>query len=361
MDLAGISVVDAHVHQWDPIGTPRVFSREARLLRYLPISADLLTRLMPRRDRFFVGLPDAYLRPYLPADYRDDAAGVPVEALVHMEVEWASRRPTGAADETRWVASLPLGVDTPALGAIIGRGDPAEENFADLIDAHQAASPLFRGIRTAVAHHPDPGVRSFFPAEGALARKAFLDGFAVLAERGLSFEAWVYSQQLPEVTALARRYPEVTIVLNHLGMPAGIAGPVGRHTGANPGRRRELFVQWRDDIATLATHPNVVAKASGLAMPVLGHPVPPRGNPTPVAVLLDRMAPLLHHAFDVFGAQRLIWGSNFPVDKPITSIEHSAQAVVEVLADRDGSPTELEQIFRTNAQRVYALDAALFA
>jgi predicted TIM-barrel fold metal-dependent hydrolase len=75
--------------------------------------------------------------------------------------------------------------------------------------------------------------------------------------------------------------------------------------------------------------------------------------------LLERTAPLLHHAFDVFGAQRLLWGSNFPVDKPITSITNSAQAVVDVLADRGGSPAELDQVFRGNAQSVYTIDADL--
>jgi predicted TIM-barrel fold metal-dependent hydrolase len=96
-------------------------------------------------------------------------------------------------------------------------------------------------------------------------------------------------------------------------------------------------------------------------MPILGHPVPMRGLPTPVSELLDRTAPLLHHAFDVFGAQRLIWGSNYPVDKPITSIANGAQAVIDVLADRGGSAEELEQVFRTNAQRTYGIDAELLA
>ncbi|WP_280265863.1 amidohydrolase family protein [Nocardia wallacei] len=361
MDLAGISVVDAHVHQWDPLTTPRDFSLLAKLFRYLPVPIDLAARLAPQRDREFVADPDIYVRPYLPADYRSDLGEVPVEALVHVEVEWAGRAPKAKADETRWVASLPFGVDTPALGAIVGSGDPAAPGFAELVDAHQSASPLFRGIRTMVAHHPDPSVRSFCPTPDALTTKAFLDGFAVLAERGLSFEAWVYSQQLPQVTALAQRYPEVTIVLNHLGTPAGIFGPVGKHTGTQPGRRRELFIQWRDDIATLATHPNVVAKLTGLAMPILGHPVPLRGNPTPVPTLLDRTGPLLRHAFDVFGAQRLIWGSNFPVDKPITSISNSARAIVDVLGDRGGGAAELQQVFRDNAQRVYGIDAELLA
>src|SRR5690606_27824015 len=156
------------------------------------------------------------------------------------------------------------------------------------------------------------------------------------ARRQLSFEAWVYSHQLPDVAALAARYPEVTIVLNHLGTPAGIFGAVGKHTGFNPGHRRELFVRWRDDIAAVAAQPNVVAKVSGLMMPILGHPVPPRGSATPVGQLIERIGPMLRHAVDCFGVERLVWGSNFPVDKPITTIAGSAQAVAAVVTEHVG-------------------------
>ncbi|MCU1644750.1 MAG: amidohydrolase family protein [Nocardia sp.] len=356
MDLAGMTVVDAHIHQWDPLTTPREFSGLAKLFQRVPVPIDWAKRLAPRRDREFVGDPEPFVHPYLPADYRTDAGDVPVEAIVHIEVEWSGSGPLAAAEETRWVASLPFGVDTPALGAIIGAGDPAAPGFAELLDAHQSASPLFRGIRTRVESHPDPGVRAHNKTPGALTSPQFLDGFGALAERGLSFEAWVYSQQLPEVTALAQRYPDATIVLNHLGTPAGIFGPVGKFTGHNPGQRRELFVQWRDDLTALATHPNVVAKVSGLMMPILGHPVPPRGAPTPVPVLLERISPLLQHALDVFGADRLIWGSNFPVDKPITSIGNAAEAVATALTDHGADEKALEQVFRVNAQRIYHVD-----
>ncbi len=355
MDLAGMTVVDAHIHQWDPLTTPREFSPVAKLFRYLPVPIDVAKRVAPRRDREFVGDPAPFVAPYLPADYRADAGEVPVEAIVHIEVEWTGKGPLRQVDETRWVASLPFGVDTPLLGAIVGAADPARPGFAELLDAHRAASPLFRGIRTRVEYHPDSGVRAHNKEPGALTAPRFLDGFAALAERKLGFEAWVYSNQLPEVTALAGHYPDATIVLNHLGTPAGIFGPVGKHTGRNPGERRELFVRWRDDIAALATHPNVVAKVSGLMMPILGHPVPPRGEPTPVPVLLDRISPLLHHALDVFGPDRLLWGSNFPVDKPITSIPNAAAAVATALTDHGADAAALDQVFRTNAQRVYGV------
>ncbi|MFD6464163.1 amidohydrolase family protein, partial [Streptomyces roseolus] len=160
---------------------------------------------------------------------------------------------------------------------------------------------------------------------------------------------------LPEVAALAKRYPEVTIVVDHFGTPAGIFGPVGKHTGSNPSTRRELFLRWRDDFAELGSHANVVAKCSGAMMPVLGHPVPPRGTSTSVAELLDRVGPLMAHALDVFGAERMLWGSNFPVDRPITSIANCVQTVAEAVTGHGGGPAELAQIFRGTAQRVYRL------
>ncbi|MFI2478139.1 amidohydrolase family protein [Nocardia xishanensis] len=357
MDLAGLRVIDAHIHQWDPLTTPRDFSNLARLFKYLPVPIGLATRLAPRRDREFVGGPTAYVHPYLPADYRTDAVGVPVESIVHVEVEWTGSGPTAKADETRWVASLPFGVDTPRLGAVIGSADPAADGFAALLDAHRTASPLFRGIRTMVAHHPDTGIRSFAGGAGALTTSRFLDGFAELAERGLSFEAWVYSHQLPEVTALAERYPEVTIVLNHLATPAGLYGKVGKHTGANPGERRKLFLSWRDDLSALGAMPNVVAKVSGLMMPILGHPVPKRGSSTPVPELVERVGPLVAHAMDVFGPERLLWGSNFPVDRPITRIADSAQVIADAVTAHGGGPVDLAQIFRGTAERVYRIEA----
>lgn len=361
MRLAGIElgdfrVLDAHIHQWDPLGTPRDFSGLAKLFKYLPVPIDIAVRVAKRRDREFVGDPTAFTKPYLPADYRTDAGDLPVAGIVHIEVDWHASGPLAKADETRWVMSLPFGVDTPALAALIGSADPAAPRFGELLDAHLSASPVMRGIRTMVAHHPDPDVRSFTPKADALTDAAFLDGFAALAERGLGFEAWVYSHQIPQVTALARRYPEVPIVLDHLGTPVGLFGRRGSRTGADANSRRDLLLRWRDDIAELAARPNVVAKVSGLGMPVLGHPVPKRGSTTPVDALVDRYGPLLTHAHSAFGAERLIWGSNFPVDKPITTIPGSAEAVARVLAESGCDAEALRAVFGGNARRIYRID-----
>lgn len=352
MDLTDFDIIDAHIHQWDPHTTPREFSRVAKLMRYLPLPIDLAAKVAPRRDREFVGAPGAYLQPYLPADYRADLGSARVASVVSIEVQWTGWKP----DETRWVASLPFGVDTPGLATIVGAADPAAQDFGAVLDAHQSASPLFHGIRTMVAHHPDRGVKSFAAHDGALTAPAFVDGFAQLAERGLSLDAWVYSGQLPEVTALAERFPEVPIVLDHLGTPAGIFGPVGRDTGHTARQRAALLDRWREDLTDLAAQPNVMAKVSGLMMPVLGHPIPSRGAPTPVPALLGRVSPLLAHALAVFGADRLIWGSNFPVDKPVTSISGAVETVATGLSEAGASTDDLRKVFGGNAVRFYRIE-----
>ncbi|GAB2671610.1 amidohydrolase family protein [Nocardia goodfellowii] len=354
MDLAEIRIIDTHVHLWDPFTTPRKFGGTAKLSRYLPIPVDVAKKLAPKRDLEFTGDPTVYLSKYLPPDYRADVADVSIDHFMHMEVEWAGKGPLAKADETKWLANLPTPDGLPLCG-IIGSADPAADRFSELLDAHQAASPLFRGVRTMVGHHPDPGVRSFCKVEKALTAPAFLDGFGHLAERGLSFDAWVYSHALPDVTALAKRYPEVTIIIDHFGTPAGIFGPVGKHTGSNPSMRRELFLRWRDDFAELAGNANVVAKCSGAMMPILGHPVPPRGTSTSVEELLDRIGPLVEHALQVFGTERMLWGSNFPLDRAITSIANGVRAIAEAVTGNGGGQAELEQVFRGTAQRVYRL------
>jgi len=77
------------------------------------------------------------------------------------------------------------------------------------------------GVCVSWARHPDPGVVRFADQEGLLRSNAFLRGFATVAERGLSFDAFVYSHQLDDVATLAEEYPETPIVLDHYAPPVG--------------------------------------------------------------------------------------------------------------------------------------------
>ena len=113
-----------------------------------------------------------------------------------------------------------------------------------VLDAQIAAGGgRFRGIRLGGAWDPDPEVPNHRtrPPQGLFLRDDFRAGFAQLAPRGLSFEAWCYHRQIPDVTALARAFPDTTIVLDHFGGPVGV--------GSYAGRGREVYAEWRSSIA----------------------------------------------------------------------------------------------------------------
>lgn len=341
-----MDVVDAHVHQWDPLNTPRAVSGLARLAGRMPAVRRPLTRLVPRRNREFLGDLTPHLRAYLPEDYTAAARPVTVRAVVHIEAGW-KQTPTDPANaqETHWVGALPFGRNhSPELGAIVVAADPGRPDAGEILDAHRAASPLVRGVRWPAAHHPDPGIMDFVAAPGALAGREFLNGFAAVAERRLSFELWIYSHQIPDAVRLAEEYPETNFVLEHYAMPAGVLGPRGRSTGRTDADRADIFARWKDGISTLAALPNIVAKHTGLGMPILG------AGSSAYAARRDRLAPLIEHVQLAFGADRAMWGSNQPIDGVELSLPDSIRMVREFIGDRDSTA-----VFAGTARRVYRI------
>ena len=354
--LAGVvpGIIDAHIHQWDPFTTPREASRLAPLYRRAPrLLEALLPLLAPREDRELVISPRHVGSPYLPATYAADAAGtvaafgVPVEAVVHVEAGWHG---PDKVDETRWLETLPFDEDgAPRLAGIIANADPRDRDIGRVLDEHLAASPRVRGIRRSAAWHTDPAVKDWVDGDGILESPEFLHGFAAVAERRLTFDAWVYAGQLSQVARLASEYPETTIVLDHYATPVGLFGPMGKRTGRDEGSRADLLHRWRDDIAAVAACPNVVAKQSGFAFPPLGN----RRVGISRADLAELAAPLIEHTADVFGADRQVFGSNFPMDKSLTDHVTVVGALYDVLAPR--GPDLLAKVFRENAIGVYGL------
>ena len=339
-------IVDAHVHQWDPFTTPRVVSGPAKIIRRAPFTRPLLMRMFPRAVRDFAGDPQYLLGNYLPDDYAADAAPLPVGTVVHVEAGWQSKRPIDSVDETRWVASLPFGRNgNPALGAIVVHADPSEPEVADVLDAHLKASPLVRGVRCVAAHSPDPGVMDFEKRPHLLSEPAFLRGFAAVAQRGLSFEIWVYGHQLSDGLTLAREYSDTTFVLDHYATPVGALAPCGRRTGHTAAERTDILQRWRDDISALAALPNVVAKHSGLGMPALGL------GPLPREEFSDAIAPLVTHLDEAFGPERTFWSSNYPMDKPNIALPEVIWALRRILGDRFNE----DRVLRDNAKRVYRI------
>jgi predicted TIM-barrel fold metal-dependent hydrolase len=237
---------------------------------------------------------------------------------------------------------------TRVAAAIVGFADlTLGERVGTVLDAHLAASPRFRGIRHAAGWDASDDVRNSHtkPPSGLFDGSGFRRGFAELGRRGLSFEAWLYHPQLPDLVDLAKAFPETTIVLDHLGGPLGI--------GPYAGKRAEIFQYWKGAIRSVADCPNVVAKLGGLVMPLNGFGLHKRAEPVASIELADLTREWYLRAIDVFGPARCMFESNFPVDKVSCSYRVLWNSFKRIAATF--SPAEKAAMFSGTATRVYRL------
>lgn len=277
-----LPIIDAHHHIWD-----LKRNRHPWLQEESPIP-------------FRYGDYRALRRDYLPADYRRDAARQNVVATVYMEAE---HDPADPLRETRWVHEVAAAEGLPqamAGAAFLDRADAAEVVRA------QAAMPLVRSLR-----HKPKGVarpQDYDPAHripGSLRCPAWRAGYRHLAESGLHFELQTPWWHLPDALELACDFPGTLVVLNHLGLPAdrSAAGLGG----------------WREAMARLAEAPNVRVKLSGCCVP--GR----RWTP-------ELQAPVVLDAVRLFGPERCMVASNFPVDGLLASFDDIMDGTRAMLA-----------------------------
>jgi predicted TIM-barrel fold metal-dependent hydrolase len=239
--------------------------------------------------------------------------------------------------------------DLRAAAGIVGSADlRLGDRVAPVLEAQIAAAPQrFRGIRHRAAW-AEPGVLPNQPSSvqpHVLLDPDFRRGFAFLRPYGLVFEAWLYHPQIPELIDLARAFPDTTIVLNHLGGPIGV--------GPYAGRRDEIFAGWREDIATLARCPNVVAKVGGIQMVVNGYGWHERERPPTSDELLAANRDWYLHTIEQFGPERCMFESNFPVDR--LSCSYTVLWNQFKKLTRDFAPAERAAMFHDTAQRIYRL------
>ena len=296
-----VTLIDAHHHLWD-----------LRANRY-PFLSD---RPEPH---FFLGDYAAIRRDYLPADYLRDAQGHNVLATVHCEAEMDRSRQVA---ETAWLSDVAARHGFPA--AIVAHAwfhtDDAEE-----ILAAQAAFPLVRGIRSKPVTAARPQDRA--PgAPGTMQDESWLRGFALLDKYGLSWDLRVPSWHLEEAAAVARQFPRTPIVLNHTGFPWD--------------RSEEGLAAWRRGMEAVAAQPNVHVKVSEFGL-----------KDAPWDYQSNRR--IVREAIAIFGIERCLFASNFPVAGLRVGYDALVRAVDRMLADR--SPADRERFFWRNAASFYRL------
>jgi predicted TIM-barrel fold metal-dependent hydrolase len=179
-----------------------------------------------------------------------------------------------------------------------------------ILERHVAAGGgRFRGIRHISAFDPSGTIRRShtYPPPQLLGQKTFREGFAKLKTVGIAFDAWLYHPQIPELTDLARAFPDQPIVLDHVGGPLGI--------GPYAGKRDEIFPAWKQSILALAQCPNVFMKLGGLGMKIIGYDFHKRPRPPGSEELATLWRPYIETCIEAFTPQRCMFESNFPVDK----------------------------------------------
>jgi len=263
----------------------------------------------------------------------------------------AETRPVGETEFVNGVAAMSasggFGPTRVAQGIVSFADLALGERVGAVLDAHLAASPRFRGIRHAAGWDASDQIRNSHtdPPPGLLRDARFRRGFAELAPRGLTFDAWLYHPQLPELTDLAKAFPDTTIILDHFGGPLGI--------GPYTGRRAEVFAAWKASIRALADCPNVVVKLGGLVMPLNGFGFHKREQPIGSVELAEATRDWYLHTIEGFGVERCMFESNFPVDKASVSYRALWNSFKRIAAGF--SAAERAALFHDTAVRVYRL------
>lgn len=279
-------IIDSHLHLWDP---------------------------SKFRMRWVEGNPTLE-QPYGLAEYREHTAGLDIEAMVYLQVDVD---PAYALLEARWVVER--AAEDPRIRAMVPFAPLEDGDQArSFLDALVATGPLVKGIRRLLQGESDP--------EFCL-QPRFVRGVQILAEYGLSFDLCIHHPQFRSIIKLVERCPEVSFVLDHIGK-ADIKG-------------RALH-PWREQIAAIASFPNVMCKISGMVTEA-DHD----------AWTAEDLAPYVEHVIARFGEDRVMFGGDWPVALLASSYRRWVETLDTLTAHL--SPEAKRKLWADNARRFYRL------
>ena len=236
---------------------------------------------------------------------------------------------------------------TKVAAGIVGKADLSLGASVEevLVAGIAAGGGRFRGVRHSAAWDADPIIGNGAKAPGLYLDPNFGDGLDRLASLGLSLDAWVFHPQLDEVTTLATRHPDAQIVLCHCGGPLGY--------GPYAGKQEEVRAQWLASITELAKRPNVVVKLGGMMMRLASYDYGVEPAPPTSAQLAELWRPYIEPCIDLFGSERCMVESNFPVEKMGIGYGPLWNAFKHIT--KGASTNEKALIYRDTANRIYQL------
>jgi len=289
--MARLPFVDTHVHFWD-LKNPK--------LRYAWLDADWTHPVLGDIDGVKV-------LKYLADHYVSETRFQNVDKCVHVQAAIGIEDPV---EETKWLQEQADRTGFPH--GIVAHCDLAAPDAAETLDRH-LEYPNVRGIRD-------------FGQGDYLVDADWQKGYGLLGPRNLVFCLDVLPENLPKARALAEKYPDVVLCIDHAGFPRQ--------------RDDDYFRMWRSGMQEAAGAPNVVVKISGLGM--ADH-----------TWTVDSFRPWVLGCIEAFGTDRSFFGTNWPVDRLYSSYGDVLNAYEEIIADF--SEAEQEAMSSKNAERIFRL------
>lgn len=287
-----LQFIDTHIHFWD-LNHPDLY--------YSWLQPDAIHPVMDNIDAIKYPL-------YGAEQFMEDISGSNVAKAVHVQAALGIADPV---KETEWLQEAALRTGFPH--AIVAHVDLKDSNAEKELERHLEASPLVRGVR-------DFSEGNYFTDPN------FLRGFSLLGKYGLVCDLDCTWENMPKARQMANQFGDTQVVLDHAGFPRE--------------RTKEYFADWRKGMMELAKADNTWCKISGLGMC--------DNNWT-----VESLRPWFLSCVEIFGIDRCVLGTNWPVDKMFSSYGTLINAYKNIVSDM----TDAEQIalFSGNAERLFRL------
>jgi len=302
--MDNIKIVDAHHHLWDLNNADTKYSW-----------------LMVTEGEAFFGDYAAIRKSYLLEDYIEDAKNQNIIKSVHVQAEHDDDKPV---NETAWLQNLADTQSSKLPNAIVAFADFSKNNVSEILDAHQEYKNT-RGIRQILSYNKDEPKYSH-ATEDFMKNSSWVENFKHIRNRNLSFDIQIYKHQMEDAVNLANKYNDVLFILNHTGEPCY--------------QSKEYIESWEENMKKLAKCENVVAKISGLGM------FDPNWT-------IDSTRIFVEKTIQIFGIERCMFASNFPVDKIFNTFDTYWNSFKEIT--KNYSENDKQLLFSSNAEKYYRI------
>jgi len=251
---------------------------------------------------------------YFVDDLLQDAKDIKIVKGVHLQAECADE-----VGETKWLQSVADKHGIP--NAIIAHADLRSPTLEALLNTYSTL-PNVRGVRQ-LANCEVPDLQS---DKNLLSDANWIKGLHLLEKHNYSFDLQVWHFQLKQAAKVVAEAPKVLFILNHTGMPLD--------------RTEKTHEEWKEGMKELAKNPNIVAKISGLGM--IDH-----------HWTVDSLRPYVLGTIEIFGVDRSMFASNFPIDKLLSDYSKLFHAFQEIV--KDFSAQDKQKLFHDNACKYYRI------